>query len=178
VMLTIGRANKHKGCDIWIDVVEKLDADQPKRFKYVFIGADKWGPCRCSLLALRDGHIDVVLKPTLPHEDVIQWICASDLLLVPSRTESFALKAIEALYCGCPVVTHYLGILLDVIRDGVNGAIVDYMDVNALTNAAAEWLIHPHSVKAGIPERYFANKMVERYEACFKEILGKTHKYK
>jgi len=178
VMLTIGRCSKHKGCDIWMEVVKRLDAKYHNLFKYVFVGADNRGPYYTNMVELGKNYNDVILKPTLPHEEVIRWICASDLLLVPSRTESFAVKAVEALYCGRPVITHYLGVLLDIILDGVNGKIVNYMDINALTNAAAEWLVHPRVVKANIPEKYFASTMVDRYEKCFRELLNRKHSCK
>jgi glycosyltransferase involved in cell wall biosynthesis len=178
IMLTIGRCSKHKGCDIWMEVVKRLCAKYPGSFKYVFIGADNRGPLYSNLVAFGQSYNDVILQPTLPHEEVIQWICASDLLLVPSRTESFAIKAVEALYCSRPVVTHYLGILLDLIQDGVNGAIVDYMDIDALTNAAAQWLLNPRVVKSKIPDKYFADTMITRYEQCFQELLNGKHSFK
>ena len=175
VMLTIGRCSRHKGCDIWMEVVEKLCAKYPDSFKYVFIGADNRGPLYPNLVALEQEYNNVILKPTIPHEKVIPWICASDLLLVPSRTESFAVKAVEALYCGRPVVTHYLGILQDMIKDGINGNIVDYMDIESLTNAATQWLINPRVVTTKIPGKYFADTMVERYEQCFKDLLSQRY---
>lgn len=176
VLLTIGRSSKHKGCDIWMEVVRKLSAEYPGSFKYVFIGADNRGPLYSDHVAFGQSNNDVILQPTLKHEDVIMWMCASDMLLVPSRTESFALKAVESLYCGRPVVTHYLGILQDLIKDGINGAIVDYMDIDALKNAAAQWLHNRRTIKTDIPDKYFAETMVARYERCFEDLLNQTHK--
>ena len=176
VMLTIGRCNRHKGCDIWIEVVRRLEQRYPGAFTYVFAGAYERGGYNPNfyedLLSLRKRHDNVIIKPILPHRDVIRLIRACDLLLVTSRTESFALKAVEALYCGRPVVTHFLGVLADLIEEGVSGAIVDYMDIDALTTAAAEWLIRPCDVKAHIPGKYFVDQMVERYERCFRDMLA------
>ncbi len=176
VMLTIGRCNRHKGCDIWIDVVRRLERRYPGAFTYVFAGAYERGGYSPNfygdLLSLRERHDNVIIKPILPHRDIVRWICACDLLLVTSRTESFALKAVEALYCGRPVVTHFLGVLDDLIEEGVSGAIVDYMDIDALTAAAAGWLLRPRKVKAHIPQKYFVDRMVECYEKCFRDMLA------
>lgn len=175
IMLTIGRCSKHKGCDIWMEVVKKLSAENAGAFKYVFIGADNRGPLYSRLFEFGHDCNDVILQPTLKHEEVIRWMCASDMLLVPSRTESFAVKAVESLYCGRPVVTHYLGILQDLIKDGINGTIVDYMDIDALKNAAAQWLLNRRTIKNELPDKYFAETMVTRYERCFEDLLNQTH---
>ena len=46
----------------------------------------------------------VVFVPPQPHELLSTYYRASDVCLVPSRSESFGLVALEAAACGTPVV--------------------------------------------------------------------------
>jgi D-inositol-3-phosphate glycosyltransferase len=50
---------------------------------------------------------------------------ASDLVAVPSHSESFGLVALEAQACGTPVVAAAVGGLVTAVRDGVSGVLVD-----------------------------------------------------
>ena len=50
---------------------------------------------------------------------------AADVCLVPSRTESFGLVALEAAACGTPVVAASVGGLRSLVDDGATGFLVD-----------------------------------------------------
>ena len=53
---------------------------------------------------------------------------AADVCLVPSRTESFGLVALEAAACGTPVVAASVGGLRSLVDDGATGFLVDGRD--------------------------------------------------
>jgi D-inositol-3-phosphate glycosyltransferase len=53
------------------------------------------------------------------------WYRAADVVLVPSRTESFGLVALEAAACGRPVVAAAVGGLRTIVDDGVTGLLVE-----------------------------------------------------
>lgn len=57
--------------------------------------------------------------------DVRPYLHAADVFVFPSAYESYGLVILEALACGVPVVATGVGCVPDVVRDGVNGAIVD-----------------------------------------------------
>lgn len=59
-----------------------------------------------------------------------------DVYLMTSREEGGPLCLPEAMACGVPLVTTRVGMAPDMVRDGVNGLMVEVEDLEALTSAA------------------------------------------
>jgi D-inositol-3-phosphate glycosyltransferase len=70
-----------------------------------------------------------------PHEELARFYRAADVCVVPSRSESFGLVALEAAACGTPVVASNVGGLRIVVDDGVTGLLVDERDPRAFAGA-------------------------------------------
>ena len=60
-----------------------------------------------------------------PHHILSTWYRAADIVLVPSRSESFGLVALEAAACGVPVVASAVGGLLSLVDDGETGYLIE-----------------------------------------------------
>jgi len=54
-------------------------------------------------------------------QDLVDWLSMSDVLVFPSRTETFGLVVLEALACGIPVAAHDVMGPRDIITPGVDG---------------------------------------------------------
>lgn len=61
-------------------------------------------------------------------EALKDWYGRADVLVFPSRTDTFGLVMLEALACGTPVAAYPVTGPLDLIRDGVTGALDDDLD--------------------------------------------------
>jgi glycosyltransferase involved in cell wall biosynthesis len=73
------------------------------------------------LPALRGQFPQAVFAGCRSGQELVQMLCGSDVLVFPSRTDTFGLAMIEALACGVPVAAFPVPGPLDVIDPGVTG---------------------------------------------------------
>lgn len=85
----------------------------------------------------------VVFVPPQPHHILSTWYRAADVVVVPSRSESFGLVALEAAACGVPVVASAVGGLLSLVDHGVTGLLVPDRHPEHFATAIAEILNDP-----------------------------------
>jgi D-inositol-3-phosphate glycosyltransferase len=101
-------------------------------------------PERLRSLAQFLGVSDVIeFMPPVPHEELSDWYRASDLVCVPSYSESFGLVALEAQACGTPVVATAIGGLRTAVADGISGSLVDGHDPRAWSAVISRLLLEP-----------------------------------
>lgn len=75
----------------------------------------------------------------MPAQDRIRDIYAAcDVWLCSSKNDGFSLPMLEAMACRCPVISTPVGGPLDIIEDGVNGFLVPFDDVGAMTDRLVE----------------------------------------
>src|SRR5439155_14174753 len=91
-------------------------------------------------LALRDR---VRFVEPQPHHLLSTYYRAADVCLVPSRSESFGLVALEAAACGTPVVAAAVGGLRSLVQHGRTGFLVEGRDPDAFGAYAGELIDNP-----------------------------------
>jgi N-acetyl-alpha-D-glucosaminyl L-malate synthase BshA len=114
-------------------------------------------------------------------EQVVPFLSAADLFLLPSSEESFGVAALEAMACGVPVVASRVGGLPEVIEDGVSGFLHDAKDLDAMADSGVKLLsepqLHQRIASAGLDRvltRFCAEGVVLKYESLYKELCRET----
>jgi D-inositol-3-phosphate glycosyltransferase len=91
----------------------------------------------------------VVFVPPQPHHVLSTYYRAADAVLVPSRSESFGLVALEAAACGTPVVAAAVGGLLTLVDDGRTGYLIDSREPAQYT-AAIDRILDDESLRRSL----------------------------
>jgi N-acetyl-alpha-D-glucosaminyl L-malate synthase BshA len=113
-------------------------------------------------------------------DNIEELIGISDLLLLPSETESFGLVALEAMACEVPVVASRVGGLPEVITDGVEGFLVQPRDVAKMAECSLTILGNDrHRREMGKRARekactnFRSEKIISSYEDYYRRVLEK-----
>ena len=130
VLLFVGRIQPLKGLDIAVEALAELRASRPDALLLAVGGAsgpDGEAELRRLGAAVRSYEMEdrVKLVAAQPHHLLSTYYRAADVCLVPSRSESFGLVALEAAACGVPVVAADVGglrVLVDHGRTGIRVA--------------------------------------------------------
>lgn len=153
LVLFVGRLQPFKGPDIAIGAfAEALRRDPAltSDLMLAVVGGPTERPSRGDEvsklmdLAASAGVGDRVLFfPPQPHRRLVDFYSAAEVVLVPSRTESFGLVALEAQACGTPVIASYAGGLRDVVAHGETGFLVPGREPGGFAEAILSILAEP-----------------------------------
>ncbi|MFG2642463.1 D-inositol-3-phosphate glycosyltransferase [Streptomyces sp. NPDC048370] len=189
VPLYAGRIQPLKGPDVLVRAVAELLSLAPdlrRRLLVPVVGGHSGATREGSAWWLaRELGVDDVLRPSppVPQERLADWYRAADVLVVPSRSESFGLVALEAQACGTPVLAAAVGGLPTAVWDGVTGLLVRGHDPVEYARRL-RWLADRPRVRAtmgeaavaharGMSWRASAARTVEVYEAAVGQ--GRRH---
>ncbi|MFF8607849.1 D-inositol-3-phosphate glycosyltransferase [Streptomyces sp. NPDC015346] len=188
VPLYAGRIQPLKGPDVLVRAVAELLALAPdlrRRLLVPVIGGHS-GVTREGTawrLARELGVTDVLRPcPPVPQALLADWYRAADVLVVPSRSESFGLVALEAQACGTPVLAAAVGGLPTAVWDGVTGMLVRGHDPVEYARRLLWLAAHPRARTTmgeaavrharGMSWRDSAVRTIEVYEAAARGGAG------
>lgn len=108
-------------------------------------------------------------------------LSASDLMLMPSQSESFGLSALEAMSCSVPVVSSSTGGLPELVVHGETGYIAELGDVQRMAKYATELLsderkleLFSRNARNRAVEKFRVDLIIPQYEKLYEEALNET----
>jgi len=151
VVSFVGRIQPHKGPEVLIRAINELMVHNPELRSdlQVLITGGASGVRNHEDIRMRELvtwlKLDDVIKFLDPvsRENLPDLYRSSDLVCVPSYSESFGLVALEAQACGTPVVASAVGGLRTAVADGISGVLVDGHNPKAWSSVIARLLMEP-----------------------------------
>jgi N-acetyl-alpha-D-glucosaminyl L-malate synthase BshA len=162
------------------DVVEIFHQVQEKMPAILLMVGD--GPERSNAeWAAKSRGIDQKVHFLGKRENIEEFLQISDLLLLPSETESFGLVALEAMACEVPVIASKVGGLPEVVEDGADGFLVEPRDTRRMAERAL-LILREDSYRKELGARarekahrhFCSNKIIASYEAFYRSVIGRV----
>ncbi len=165
-LLLLSRSDMRKGFDIAQAVINRLAVDIPVSFEVWTVGEQCTGFFG-SLIHRDFGYVN---------ESRLRRIMSSaDLFLYPTRHEGFALMPLEAMACGCPVVTTHA---VPYAVHGENAAVSPIADVERLTENCRHLLDHrsQHHRYAEQGRNFALGCSLSAAQVQFETLLTRCHR--
>lgn len=191
-VLFVGRIDPIKGIDTWFRAMKFVVDEDPSlrgRLCVCLIGGDmdedEPDEELTRLHALKDelGIADIVTFLGKRSQESLPFYYASaDVVVMPSRYESFGMVALEAMACGTPVVASDVGGLSFVVRAGETGYLVPEGDARAMADCLNR-ILHDPALRAHLGKRgvevareYAWTCITDQIEALYCEVIDRRKK--
>jgi glycosyltransferase involved in cell wall biosynthesis len=140
-MLFIGRDYNRKGGDIMLNIMERLNKDFDNHLKLFYVGSvdDKE-----AVRKIRENKKHIAHYPNPPDNILYDEIFpVSDIFVLPTRADAFAISVVEAMSRGIPVVASNISALPEIVEDGISGFLVRPDDVDSFSKCLARLIEDP-----------------------------------
>jgi N-acetyl-alpha-D-glucosaminyl L-malate synthase BshA len=176
ILIHISNFRKVKRAEDVILMYDLLSKEMPSKLLMVGDGPERQ---KCEELC-RELKICEAVKFLGKQEAVEELFAISDLMILPSESESFGLAALEAMACHVPVLASDTGGLPELIENGINGYMCPVGDVASMALYAKKILASDESLSLFKKQAYqtaqkFDIKIIlPQYEALYNKILAES----
>jgi D-inositol-3-phosphate glycosyltransferase len=146
LLLFVGRIQPLKGPDVAVRALHELGRADAR---LIVVGGASGSDGGAELARVRELVAELGLQDRVrfvdpqPHHILSTYYRAADVVVVPSRSESFGLVALEAAACGTPVVASAVGGLQSLVDHGRTGFLIEDRDPVRFAKAIATILDEP-----------------------------------
>ncbi|RJP58325.1 MAG: glycosyltransferase family 1 protein [Ignavibacteriales bacterium] len=171
----VGRFDiEEKGIDILIDAIPKVFAES-KDVIFVFIGDGKDEEYLVSKTRKVYHNVRIINAKL----DIFNYMQIFNLIILPSRIDSFPLVMLEAAYLKIPLIGSNVDGISEFIEDGINGLLFTPEDHEDLSNKIILLINNTDKAKE-LGERLYqkviseftSDKIIPKYDKIYKSILS------
>jgi L-malate glycosyltransferase len=120
----VSRLRYEKGVDVLIEALEQVKNVCPS-FVCLIVGDGRARDELRRLAGEKNLNDMIIWSGSVRYEEAISYMNRMDIVVCPSRTEGFGLTALEAMFCGKPVVASRTGGLPEVVEDNATGLLFE-----------------------------------------------------
>lgn len=166
-----------KGQDILIKAFGDLEEKYCKKIEVVFCGS------KGNDLKYYNDFVNKISKyeymkylGELSHDETLKLISESNVLVLPSRGDSYSIITIEALMLDKPVLISNRTGVAEYITNGVNGVIFDVDKIDELTNCIRKFIDNPNIIKSSESRKLYLNVFgIDKYKNRIKSLLKENN---
>jgi glycosyltransferase involved in cell wall biosynthesis len=127
IILSAGRLVPWKGFDTLIKIMPHIRKEIPDAILYI-VGEGEERPYLKGLIEDNNAGSYIKLLGAVSHNDLLQYIKASDVFILNTGYEGLSHQLIEVMSLGTPIITTKAGGNTELIENGVSGILFDYND--------------------------------------------------
>ncbi|MDE5878345.1 MAG: glycosyltransferase family 4 protein [Muribaculaceae bacterium] len=176
-LIYVGVLEEHKGADVLPDIVKLLEKRNIS-YQFNIIGEGSLREILCKNLASEMSEDKVRLHGVIRHEAVLKMFTQANILVYPTRIDSFGLVIAESMMAGCvPIVGKIAGVtdqIIDNARDGFLVSVKAEEIVQKICELRQDFqLLERMSVQARYTAsvRYSLTAMTEAYNRLLIQLL-------
>lgn len=168
-LLTVGTLEPRKNLSTVLEAYRLLKSRLPAVPPLYVVGGHGWGHVRLKDQVERLGIADSVwMLGYVPDEELYSLYARAEMLIYPSLQEGFGLPPLEAMACGCPVITSNVSSLPEVV--GEAGVLVNPLDPVQIADAMCRILLDKHYARE-LAQAGLARAREFSWERCAEETL-------
>lgn len=170
LFVAMNTSDKRKGFSFLEEALHDLDADN---YELLIIG--KASPELLEQLPLKTNYMGFVKS----QEKIIDIYNAADVYVSPTLQDNLPNTVMEALACGTPVVAFETGGVPEMVRDRIEGRIVEQGNANELAKAI-NWVLEDddryqtlaENARKKVIDHFSYDKVARKYSDYFKLLLS------
>lgn len=171
-LIFVGQLVQRKGVDILLEAIKNVKSHN---FEVLIVGSGDQEEILIDNLGDLSIKNKVHFLGKLPKEQVLKYLKVSDVFVFPSREDIWGLVLNEAVSSGLPIISsRRVGAAFSLIKDGVNGYIVNTGNVIELSNAIEKILNKDLRLMSNeslnIAVKFTIEQMVEDHLVLFDKI--------
>lgn len=175
-VIMVGRYNNAKGYDYLIPAWEKVHQRHPDWMLHVYGSGELYNDV---VRWMQEHHLDNTMILHEPTDHIMEKYLESSICVLSSRYEGFSLVILEGMSCGVPFVSFDCPYgPRNIIKDGVDGILVEYLNSDALADSICKLIEDPAlRKKMGIAAkknvgRFSQDEIMKSWTTLFNSLIS------